>query len=421
MANFSKVHGKKLDTSNYNASEVGTALEVVAAENLGHRTDAEILQATEQLASDVRRINAEFLRYLREVEGRRLYLALGYPSLYEYCVKALKLSEGSASRRIGAMRLIRDLPKQGGGEILQAVEEGRVNLSTLSTLQRFVNQEAKLPGAPRRYSPEQKQALVKEMEGRSQVECEVRLAEISPQSVPLREKERVLTPVLTEVKFVMSEELKQKLERIRELDSHQANPHPTYAELFLRMADRVLKQIDPERPRPERKFERRLERKPEQKSVGEPEQKPSENPDIIARTTQPIPRAKHQERTEPENKISKISTLPAASAAPMASVQQWSSLVQSALARAQAQTSSSSAPNTLQIFIHSDFLSSPRKRSSSGSFKKTTFPERPSRAIPAALRRAVWTRDHGACTFTSSSPSLRSLAPLLHGKVLPTP
>jgi len=263
------------------------------------------------LASDVRKINAKFLRYLREVEGRRLYLALGYPSLYEYCVKALKLSEGSASRRIGAMRIIRDLSQPGGGEVLQAVEEGRVNLSTLATLQRFVNQEVKQLG--RTYSPDQKQALVREMEGRSQAECEVRLAEISPQSVPLREKERMLTPVLTEVRFVMSDELKQKLERIRELDSHHANPHPTYAELFLRMADRVLKQIDPERPRPERK------------SAGGPERKVPASPDFIALSSRLTQRAKPREKDRPEAQTLKISTIPASSAAPMASVQQWSS------------------------------------------------------------------------------------------------
>ena len=196
----------------------------------------------------------------------------------------------------------------------------------------------------------------------------------------------------------MSDELKQKLERIRELDSHHANPHPTYAELFLRMADRVLKQIDPERPRPERK------------SAGGPERMVPENPDSPDLNSHPTERAKPREKDRQEAQTLKISTVLASSAAPMASVQQWSSLVQNALARAQTQ-GSSSAPNTLQVFIHSDFLSSPRKRSSSGSFKKTTFPERPSRAIPAALRRAVWTRDHGACTFTSSSPSLRSLAP----------
>ena len=66
-----------------------------------------------------------------------------------------------------------------------------------------MNQEAKELG--RKYSPNQKQALVKEMEGRSQVQCEVRLSEVSPESVPPREKERVLTPMLTEVKLVMSE------------------------------------------------------------------------------------------------------------------------------------------------------------------------------------------------------------------------
>lgn len=53
---------------------------------------------------------AEFLRLLGEMDVRKLYAELGYPSLFAYCTQALGLAEGCAYRRIHAARAARRFP-----------------------------------------------------------------------------------------------------------------------------------------------------------------------------------------------------------------------------------------------------------------------------------------------------------------------
>ena len=107
--------------------------------NLQSLPDSVLLEKTQALALQERKISADLLRHLRELDRRRLYLGLGYDSLHSYCVKHLRLSEGAASRRISSMRLIRELPDSEGA--LRSVESGSLNLSTLSLTQRFLRQE----------------------------------------------------------------------------------------------------------------------------------------------------------------------------------------------------------------------------------------------------------------------------------------
>ena len=62
----------------------------------------------------------------REIDSRRLYLEIGYASLWAYCTGALKYSEASAQRRIEAMRALREIPvlaEKIEGTALHAGEE----------------------------------------------------------------------------------------------------------------------------------------------------------------------------------------------------------------------------------------------------------------------------------------------------------
>ena len=70
-------------------------------------TDDELLLEAKETVVDEERATQKVLKYLEEIERRKLYLARGYGSLFEFCVKELKYSEGSAGRRISSMRLIR--------------------------------------------------------------------------------------------------------------------------------------------------------------------------------------------------------------------------------------------------------------------------------------------------------------------------
>ncbi len=52
------------------------------------------------LAGEERNVQADFLLHLDALDRGRGFAKLGYPSLWEYCLRALHLCEGAAGRRI---------------------------------------------------------------------------------------------------------------------------------------------------------------------------------------------------------------------------------------------------------------------------------------------------------------------------------
>jgi 5-methylcytosine-specific restriction endonuclease McrA len=81
------------------------------------------------LVGTERDIQADFLLHLAALDTKRWYAELGYPSLWEYCLRALHLREGAAGRRIGAMRVLRRFP-----QLEPDLRSGRLCLSTLCAL-----------------------------------------------------------------------------------------------------------------------------------------------------------------------------------------------------------------------------------------------------------------------------------------------
>ncbi len=78
---------------------------------------------------DQRKGLAEILRYLIEVDRRSLYAAMGYRSLFAYCLKELKMSENEAGPRVAVARLAKEY-----SWILEALAEGDVHLTGLFRL-----------------------------------------------------------------------------------------------------------------------------------------------------------------------------------------------------------------------------------------------------------------------------------------------
>jgi hypothetical protein len=73
--------------------------------NLIHLSDQQLHCDTKSLALEERLVQLELLHHLLEVDRRKLFLSLGFGSLFDYVVKELKYLESSAYRRIQAMRL----------------------------------------------------------------------------------------------------------------------------------------------------------------------------------------------------------------------------------------------------------------------------------------------------------------------------
>jgi hypothetical protein len=89
-----------------------------------------------ELAGDERNVQVEFLLHLDEFDRRRAYVDAGYGSLWDCCLRALHLRESSAGRRIGAMRVLRRFPK-----LEPALRDGRLCASTAALLGQVLTDE----------------------------------------------------------------------------------------------------------------------------------------------------------------------------------------------------------------------------------------------------------------------------------------
>jgi 5-methylcytosine-specific restriction endonuclease McrA len=97
--------------------------------SLAHLSDQALLRDLAALVAQDRCTTAAMLAHLAEVDARRLYLPAAYPSMYAWCTGELRLSEDAAFRRIRAARTAREFPT-----IFAALADGRLNLSTLLLL-----------------------------------------------------------------------------------------------------------------------------------------------------------------------------------------------------------------------------------------------------------------------------------------------
>jgi 5-methylcytosine-specific restriction endonuclease McrA len=167
---------------------------------------------------------------LREIEARKLYIPAGYSSLFDFAVKVLGYSEGAADRRIKAMRLLSALPHAESLKIEASLSAGELSLSNLSTLQRFFITEKK--DRQRSYSVPERVALIEELKHKSAREAERVLVTHSPESAR------------TKLHFTADDALTKKLERLKELLSHQL-PCQDMNALLHKLADMALKTLEP--------------------------------------------------------------------------------------------------------------------------------------------------------------------------------
>lgn len=91
--------------------------------------DSELLQRLATHVAVDRRLTADILVLIGEIDARRLYRGQGYASMHLYCIRELHFSESGAFRRITAARLARHFP-----EILEAITDGRLHLTAVVEL-----------------------------------------------------------------------------------------------------------------------------------------------------------------------------------------------------------------------------------------------------------------------------------------------
>jgi hypothetical protein len=98
-------------------------------------SDAQLLDSLKTVCAQSRVLLARLLAHLGEVEERRLHLEAAFPSMLDFCMGRLGMSEGEACRRITAARAARRFP-----DLLMRIERGDVTLSTIVLVHKHLDE-----------------------------------------------------------------------------------------------------------------------------------------------------------------------------------------------------------------------------------------------------------------------------------------
>ncbi len=101
-----------------------------------HLTDTELAAELTRLAGGEREATVALIVHLAEFDARRLYEGAGFPSLFQYCRAALRLSEDAVYNRIEAARAARRYPI-----VVDMLLSGSLSLTTLRMLARHLTAE----------------------------------------------------------------------------------------------------------------------------------------------------------------------------------------------------------------------------------------------------------------------------------------
>lgn len=199
-------------------------------------SDQALCARLERLVRHERKVMASVIEYVAEMERRKLYLTLGYGSLFDYLTKKLLYSESSAYRRMQAARALLQTP-----EIRPRLEEGSLKLSQVCLVQKTLRQEEKTSGE--RISLQRRKEIFTEVAGKTGRETEKILDAHVNAPVEITARERLRRDESVELNLRVSKELHEKLRKVKELYAH-IEPGADWLRVLDRMATDVLKKRD---------------------------------------------------------------------------------------------------------------------------------------------------------------------------------
>ena len=387
---------------------------------VGALSDRELLRETSNLVRHERHLQGAIIDHLAEIEARGLYLERGFSSLFDYAVRELGYSDAAAARRIGAMRLCADQP-----DAREGLRDGSLTLSAAAELQWAFDRQRRrgsisgtaaiapagagaaaqndpaadsAPAVPSSAEPEPpplvldavgRQQLVEEAAGKSARQVRQMLADLDPELAPPADRVRPLGNGRYELKAIIDAECQQGLEQLRGLLSH-VDPRMTMGQLVGRLVQEALDRHDPSRPpRRARSGSRPADAKANAPRTPTPEQAQRSS----------APAAKHPAR--PADTAAAPKTDPDAGRH-AASTPESQPAVQR---RAASTTKDAAIPAGAAPTPARAVRPIPTK--STGAATPAAKSCASGRAIPAGVRRQVWQRDGGGCSYVDPQTGRR--------------
>ena len=149
--------------------------------------------------------------HIAELEERRAYAEIGYDGMYSYLTRGLGYSDGAAYR-LQSARLLKQIP-----EVAEKIEEGKLNLSQLTQLQKCLKESEK---KGEDVTSKKTLEVLEKLENKNSFETQQTLA--VEMNLPVQSQEKVKSQANESVRIelTLSKEDFAELEKAKNLLSH---------------------------------------------------------------------------------------------------------------------------------------------------------------------------------------------------------
>jgi 5-methylcytosine-specific restriction endonuclease McrA len=205
-----------------------------------------IVEKLKALVASERKITAQIIEHIQEIDQKKIYLQMGFANLYSFLTEYIGYTPAAAQRRIEAARLLTFVP-----EVKEDLKSGSLNLSQLSMVAQSIRQKQKEEPLIQ-FSNEDKKSLLQSVKGLTLENSQKILSQTLDLELKSFDKQSIQSDESIRIELTLSKAQSEMLKKIKSLMSH-VNPYATTAEVFEYLAKDYLKRKDPARDRNSRK------------------------------------------------------------------------------------------------------------------------------------------------------------------------
>lgn len=169
---------------------------------LKHLTDIQLVKDTKHLIRQELKCIAVILTYLAEIEERKLFSELKYPSMLDFVVVELGYSTPAANRRIQSARLMKEFP-----EIKGKIISGSLTLTNLHKTATYFRKEKVTDSSMRK-------CVLEKIENVKSQDCEKILFELTSKPLP-SESIRPVSENHMQLKINITDQTHRKLDKLK--------------------------------------------------------------------------------------------------------------------------------------------------------------------------------------------------------------
>ena len=237
---------------NFTTASSGTTV-TTASVNPQKISHEELHEKTLAAALKEKSATLALLEFLKQVDERRTFSVMGFPSMFKYVEEGLGYSPAQASERVAAMRLLRKVP-----EVATQLSHGPHTLTSVAKVASHVRRE--------NLDADRASALVLETANLSITALEKHLCSVAEVEPVKLERARVISKELTRLTLDVDDAFMASVERMRELGG---NPGAGFAEVFSRAMREFIQRRERKTHEKKPDVEKSHEKKPQEENAHE--------------------------------------------------------------------------------------------------------------------------------------------------------